>query len=380
VITMRRIILPLAAALALAGSVLAGPAAQAAPSLRSAPPAPPAATPPRADLRAALGTIVAAGAPGAIGLVRHGDHTERAAAGAAQAGTGIPMLPGDHVRIGSVTKTFTAVVVLQLVAGHRLRLQDTVNRWLPGALPYGGNVTVGELLNHTSGIPEYMTKVTELYATQSGSWLWHWPPAQLLALVSAEPPLFPPGTRWSYSNTDYILLGMIIQRVTGHSPAEEIEQRILRPLRLQDTSFPADAVTLPAPGAHGYLPGTGTVPVDVTTWNPSAAGAAGAIISTASDLSRFYRALLTGDLLPPAQLTQMLTTVDIGGGAGYGLGVIELPTPCGPAIGHNGAVFGYITDVFTTPGGDRQVILASTLDSPAALQAQESQIAGLLCG
>jgi D-alanyl-D-alanine carboxypeptidase len=352
---------------------VAVPALLAAPAARAAAPA--------TGLQAALNAITAAGSPGAIGLLRRDGHTWQATAGTAQTGTSIPMLASDHIRIGSVTKTFTAVVVLQLEAGHRLRLDDTVARWLPGVLPYGSQVTIRELLNHTSGVPDYLdTAIAALYAAHPGSWLWHWSPAQLVALVSSRPPVFRPGSRWGYSNTNYILLGMIIQRVTGHSPGEEIQRRIIRPLHLDGTSFPADATTLPAPAARGYVPASNGVPADVTALNPTAAGAAGAMISTAADLSRFYLALLGGQLLPPPQLAQMLTPFPVGNG-GYGLGLDEWHTPCGTVLGHNGGIFGYFTDVYTTADGRRQVVLASNMYPSAAVsQAQEAQIPGLICG
>lgn len=162
------------------------------------------------------------------------------------------------------------------------------------------------------------------------------------------------------------LLGMIIQRVTGESPAAQVERRILRPLGLSGTSFPVTATTLPAPAADGYLPAAGGAPADVTAWNPSAGGAAGAMISTVADLARFYRALLGRALLPPAQLAQMLAPVDAGG-FGYGLGLIEVQTPGGLAVGHNGLVFGYATDVCSTLDGSRQMVLSSNMDSVAGL-------------
>jgi D-alanyl-D-alanine carboxypeptidase len=369
-----------AVALAVAVPVLlAVSAAQAAAPPAPAPVAGPVTATRATGLGAALNAITAAGAPGAVGLLRRDGHTWQAAAGTAQAGTGIPMLTSDHFRIGSVTKTFTAVVVLQLEAGHRLRLDDTVARWLPGALPYGSQVTIRELLNHTSGVPDYLGTIESLYAAHPGSWLRHWSPAQLVALISSRPPLSHPGTQWHYSSTNYVLLGMIIQRATGHTPGEEIQRRIIRPLHLDGTSFPADATTLPAPAAHGYVPGPGGVPADVTGWNPTAAGAAGAMISTAADLSRFYRALLGGHLLPPPQLAQMLAPFPVRN-SGYGLGLDEWHTPCGTVIGHNGAIYGYFTDAYTTADGQRQVVLASNMYSTAASQAQEAQIPGLLCG
>ncbi|MEV0269723.1 serine hydrolase domain-containing protein [Hamadaea sp. NPDC050747] len=211
-----------------------------------------------------------------------------------------------------------------------------------------------------------------------GSWLRHWSPGELVALIADQPPQFPAGTDGRYSNTGYVLLGMIVERVAGRSLAAEIGRRIARPLGLPDTALAGDELTPPSPVMHGYAPVPGADPVDVTEWNPSAAWAAGALVSTLSDLARFYRALLGGALLPRPLLRQMLTTTDIDGIA-YGLGVFEIPTPCGPAFGHNGAVYGYITDVFTSADGTRQVVLAESYYDLGAWQAQESLIGTLLC-
>jgi D-alanyl-D-alanine carboxypeptidase len=342
-------------------------------------PAPALASPGRADLSAALRAVLDSGAPGAIALVRNTARVRRAAAGTADLANGRPMSVGDHVRIGSITKTFVAVVALQLVAERRLRLDDRVSTWLPGVLPYGNTVTVRELLNHTSGVPEYTGVLLQIIATQPGTpWLAHRTPEELVALVSHQPPLFPAGMGWTYSNTDYLLVGMIIERITSRTLAAQVKRRILDPLGLRETSFPADTPTLPAPAARGYLPGTDNTPLDVTEFNPTIYWAAGAMISTVDDLARFYRALLTGALLPAAQRRQMLTYVDAGG-FGYGLGIFVLDTPCGPAIGHNGAVPGFIADVFTSPDGNRQVVLSSNLFAATTLAAQESLIARLFC-
>ena len=340
----------------------------------------PAPAPAHEDLRAALRPVLDAGAPGVIALVRHGRRVDEVAVGTADLGTGRPMSPDDHVRVGSVTKTFVAVVALQLVAEHRLRLDAPVSTVLPGVLPYGAAVTVRQLLDHTSGVPDYFDRILPLYTTDPGTWLRRWQPSELVASIAGEPPLFPPGSQWHYSNTDYILMGMAIERITGRSLAAEVRQRVITPLRLRDTTFPTGTVDLPPPAAQGYLTGTGGAPLDVTEFDPSVAWAAGAMISTVADLATFYRELFTGALLPDRQLAQLLTTVDAGG-FGYGLGIFILTTPCGPAIGHNGAIFGFGVDAFTSPDGSRQVVLADNAFSftGAPLLAQEQLIAGLFC-
>ena len=333
----------------------------------------------RQMLTVAVRAVLASGAPGAEAMIRRGGRTDAVTAGYANLASHTRMTPQDKVRIGSITKTFVAVVALQLVAADQIGLDDTVETRLPGLLPSAGQVTVRQLLNHTSGIPDYLDQISQMYASQPGSVLLHWEPSQLVGLVASKSLLFAPGTSFSYSNTDYILIGMIIQRVTGQPLAHEIQARILDPLELRHSSFPTDDTNVPAPAASGYVQGPGGTPLDVTAFNPSAVWAAGAMISTLEDTADFYRTLLTGGLLPAEQLNQMLTYVAAGGFA-YGLGIFQVATPCGPAIGHNGAVLGYVTDVFTSPDGKRQVSLAANMVSAQTLQAQEAQIGRLFCG
>ncbi|MGW3151239.1 serine hydrolase domain-containing protein [Streptomyces sp. NPDC001177] len=335
---------------------------------------------PAVDLRDALRPVLAAGAPGAIALVGHGRRTHSAAAGTADLGTGGRMRTGDHVRVGSVTKTFVAVVALQLAAEDRLDLDDPVGRWLPGVLPYAGRITVRQLLNHTSGVPDYVEGLLQYNATQPGTpWLRHWEPRELVGFVAGDPPLFAGGSGWQYSNTDYILAGMIVEKVTHRSLADEVDRRVIDRLRLRDTSFPTDEPTLPRPAARGYMdPGPAAAPVDVTEYNPTALWAAGAMVSTVGDVARFYRDLLGGRLLPAPQLAQMLTFVDAGG-FGYGLGIARIPTPCGPAIGHDGAVPGFATNAFASPDGHRQVVVTSNLSPGRQAQVQEALVPTLFC-
>ncbi|GAA3771469.1 serine hydrolase domain-containing protein [Streptomyces phyllanthi] len=245
----------------------------------------------------------------------------------------------DHFRAGSITKTFIATVVLQLAAEHRLSLSDTVDEHLPGLVHGAGNdgrtVTLRALLTHTSGLADYTADtggtvpVTPRQAVRTA--LTH-PPAAL--------------GRFSYSNTNYVLLGMVIQQVTGHSYATEAERRILAPLRLTGTSFPGARSSLPDPHGRAYA-ADGT---DVTDLDPRVAGAAGELVTTLTDLNRFYAALLHGDLLPPRQLREMLDTHAAHGE--YGLGLYPVELPCGTTVwGHNGHISGsYVRTAATVDG------------------------------
>lgn len=354
--------------------VAAGPAAASVPAKTPAPPL---------GFRAALEQLVDDGVPGVIGLTRHGGQVVSAASGTADAATARPMAVGDRFRVGSITKTMVATVVLQLVAEHRLRLSDSVAQWLPGLVPNGRAITVRELLQHTSGIYNYTNDPGFLRAFQADP-TRVWQPRALVRIAVAHPSWFPPGTAWRYSNTDYLLLGLIIQAATRQPLDRELRDRIFAPLGMRHTTLPLTQVVPPNPYAHGYLLGQPGGPLDVTRVSPSWAWAAGAVVSTAPDLARFYTALLTGRLLPPPLLHQMLTTVPAEPGIRYGLGIFSLQTPCGTAWGHDGAFPGYTSYAFTTLGGSRQVIVLINADISALTTRQNTDLAAAvlagLCG
>jgi len=327
--------------------------------------------PAQSPFQAAIQQLVADGVPGAIGYARDGGTVTVAASGLADLATKTPIAVGDRVRVGSLTKTFVATVVLQLAAEHLLSISDTVSRWLPGLVPGGAGITIRELLQHTSGIYSYSDDPGFLQALEADP-TRVWQSAELVRIAVAHPPLFPPGTSLAYSNTDYVLLGMIIQAATGHPVGQQLQARIFTPLGLRDTYLPYANPHLRTPYAHGYLLGQpgATGPADATVFGPSWAGAAGGIVSTAADLARFYTALLSGKLLPAAQLQQMMTTIPIpmGQGVGYGLGVESVPLPCGTAWGHTGDFPGYFGNAFTTTGGSSQAVVLVNADGLSAQQ------------
>ena len=327
------------------------------------------------ELQRLLDQIVAAGAPGAAARVRDEHGVTQAASGVADLRTGRPMRLGLTYRAGSVTKPFVATVVLQLVAEGRLTLSDTVERWLPGILPYGDQVTIRQLLNHTSGVPDYVIEpLVRLYTFPHGRFR-AWRPRELVALIAEQPPDFPPGTAWRYSNTGYVLAGMIVQAATGRKLGKELARRIFRPLGLRDTFFPVNRPDIPGRNARGYsLPlGQEEGPLlDFTVYNPSLAWAAGALVSDLGDLARFFRALLRGRLLPPRLLAEMTTPVDTGQpGLGYGLGLVVIETPAGRLIGHDGAIPGFFNIVLSTEDGRRQlgIMMNEEFATPAVYQA-----------
>ncbi len=311
---------------------------------------------PSAGLRHAADQLVADGVPGVIIMTRRGQQVSNVVAGLADKATGQPMRPQDKVRIGSVTKTFLATVVLQLAAERRLSLNDSVQKWLPGVIVGHGyhpaQITIRQLLQQTSGLRDY-TSDPRFQTAQALAQTWR--PQQLVDIALR---LGPPVHGWLYSNTNYILLGMIIQKVTGHSPTTEIRPRILAPLSLHGTSFPLTSKQIPAPYAHGYYG-----PLDVTNAiNPSIAWTAGAMISTVDDVARFYRALLDGRLLPPAQQRELLAAIPVNDtgelfAEHYGLGIYSVHLSCGTAWGHDGGILGFKTFAYTSPDGNRQAVL-----------------------
>ncbi|MCK1819112.1 beta-lactamase family protein [Streptomyces sp. XM83C] len=322
--------------------------------------------------RQALRANVEAGAPGVTATVTEGRTTWSAAEGVGDLRRGTPRSTADHYRVGSITKTFVATVLLQLEAEGRISLDDKVDTWLPGVVRGNGHdgrrITVRQLLNHTSGI----FNVTEdkefqrAYFLKDGFFAHRYDtvdPRRLVEIAMAHRPDFAPGTSWHYSNTNYVLAGMIVERVTGRPYGEEIRRRIIAPLHLRATSVPGTRTTLPRPAsrAYGKLAETTTGPsYDVTELNPSMAWAAGEMISDSADLNRFYTALLTGRLLPPRQLAEMKDTRPVPDAAGerYGLGLIERELSCGVRVwGHDGGIHGSISSAVTTADGRHALAL-----------------------
>ncbi|KFN02209.1 serine hydrolase domain-containing protein [Bacillus clarus] len=307
------------------------------------------------------------GFPGILVKTSEGGKTWSYATGIADLRTKKPMKTNFRFRIGSVTKTFTATVVLQLAGENRLNLDDSIEKWLPGVIQGNGydakQITIRQILNHTSGIAEYsrskeadFTDTKKLFTAD-----------ELVKIGISMPPDFAPGKGWSYSNTGYVLLGILIEKVTGNSYAEEIENRIIEPLELENTFLPGNSSVIPGTKhARGYLQPDGASELkDVTYFNPSIGSSAGEMISTADDLNKFFSSLLDSKLLKKQQLKEMLTTVPTGRadiGDGYGLGIYETKLPNGVSIwGHSGGIPGFGTFAGGTLGGKHT--LAVSLNS-----------------
>ncbi|TDD90395.1 serine hydrolase domain-containing protein [Actinomadura rubrisoli] len=322
------------------------------------------AAPPTHDkaLRSALDAIVATGQAGATVEVRRDGGVWRATSGRARVDRPAPPPRDGRFRAGSVTKTFTATVVLQLVAEGRIGLDDPVEHWLPGLVKGGAaDITVRHLLNHTSGLPDPTDALIDDQGLPRDRWRT-WRLTELARLSNRLPRApYPPGTHYAYSNNDYILLGLIIGKATGHSFRTEITRRVLTPLHLHGTVLPGADPRLPSPHADGYATvrrdGRDVV-YDMTLLNPTMAASAGEIVSTTADLNRFFAALLGGRLVRPDLLAQM--TAETGG-----LGVETTTLGCGIRIhGHGGGIPGYLTVAFTSTDTRRQVALSINRNKP----------------
>ncbi|MBF6333099.1 beta-lactamase family protein [Nocardia transvalensis] len=336
-----------------------------------------AAAPRQDEVVRALDAVVQRGLPGVQLVVTEQGRDRTVSAGVGDVATGERFRDGDHVRIGSNTKTFVATVLGQLVSEGKVELDAPVERYLPGVVHGHGNdgttVTVRNLLQHTSGLPDYLASgnpaerdrvnPAQLRAdTEQVRWQ-HYEPADLVARAMSMPPQFEPGAKSVYTNTNYILLGMLIERVTGAPLATEIEQRIITPLGLRDTYFPRTGDTgLRDPHPVGYHERDGKR-IDFTDFDTSWAWAAGAMVSTGADLNRFFTALLDGKLLPAAQLGEMKRTVPFDRDAGgYGLGLIDIPVSCGKKVwGHGGSIPGFETHTGVTDTGRAVTVTVNEL-------------------
>ncbi len=332
----------------------------------------------RNSVKQAMRDTLHLGFPGILAKTSEGGKTWGYAAGVANLITKKPMKTDFHFRIASVTKTFTATVVLQLAAENRLNLDDSIEKWLPGVIQGNGydakQITIRQILNHTSGIAEYSrSKEADFFKNTKKSFTAE----ELVKIGLSLPPDFAPGKGWSYSNTGYVLLGILIEKVTGNSYAEEIENRIIEPLELSNTFLPGNSSVIPGTNhARGYFQPDGAIELkDVTYYNPSIGSSAGDMISTADDLIKFFSSLLSGKLLKEQQLKQMLTTVPTGSAeiSGYGLGIYETKLPNGVSIwGHSGGIPGFSTFAGGTLGGKHTLAVnlnsLGKADNPVLLQ------------
>ena len=305
-----------------------------------------------------------AAAPGVIVGVQTPKGQWVTAIGIANRRSGAPMRATMHQRIGSVTKTFMGSLLMQLAGEHRLSLGAKVSKYIKG-VPNGDAMTLRQVADMTSGVASYTANSvfkTALYSHPERRWR----PRELLAVGVRDSPVFSPGTAFQYSDSNYILLGLVIQQVERRPLGAVLRKRITNPLRLRHTSWPGASAAVPKPHAQGYtLQGqSSNNPANATNWNPSYAWAAGEMISSVSDLLVYGRALGTGKgLLPRKQQGERLHSFNPNippetATLSYGIGLVNDRG----WIGHTGQVPGYTTAVYYRPEIDTTVVVEANSD------------------
>jgi D-alanyl-D-alanine carboxypeptidase len=328
--------------------------------------------PNNAVMRDVAQQVLRSGAPGYVARIDDGHRVDTTVAGLADMTTKRPLTDHDQFEIGSNTKTFMSTLALQLVDQRKLDLDAPVSKYLPRIVPNGQKITVRMLLNHTSGLFNY-TADPDLFVEIDKDPQRVFTEKEILAIAFKHEPDFAPGTNWSYSNTNYTLIGLILQKQTGKSLPDLVQQRIARPLGLKHTYLANPRATNTGPGyAHGYavsFAGSSPSYVDTATWPIGGwGGAAGAIISTQKDLSQFFSAVLGGKLFSQKQLDQMKTTIPVPADfpirGGYGLGLFKIESPCGTVWGHGGDTLGHHSTAVVT-GDGRRTAVSDTIAEPS---------------
>ena len=368
---VRRLMTGVVALGALGAVVLAAGSAGAAP-------ADGAPAPDYDGLTQALKGVVAAGSPGAFARVSDaGSADHSVGAGTGDLSTNSPVNLGGQFRVGSITKNFTAVLVLQLVAQHKVDLDAPAAGYLPtGVLPADSPITVRELLDHRSGLYDYTNDILAgptIPGYQDFRYKVYDPKA-LVAQSLSHGSQFTPGSQYGYSNTNFVVLGLLVQQLTGKPYAQVLSERILAPLGLTHTRFVVPKVGIGGPHAIGYLTDDDrTQPMlDATDETASWIWTAGAAISSTADLNAYWRALTGGKLLPAAQLAEMEDMQPVDSTSGYGLGMRQYTLSCGTQVdGHDGIVEGYQTYSYSTQDGSRQVTVSANASNNSDIFAAE---------
>ncbi|MFB7262926.1 serine hydrolase domain-containing protein [Streptomyces nojiriensis] len=294
------------------------------------------------------GVIVAVSAPGKGDYVR--------SFGIADKATGAPMTPNLNMRIGSVTKTFTVTALLELVDEGKVGLDDPIGKYVDG-VPNGDRITLRELAGMRSGLFNYSAD-EGFYKAFTSNPDRPFTPQELLGYSFKHPVLFEPNAKFYYCNTNLILLGLVVEKVSGVPLDRFIGQKVVVPAGLKHTVFPTGP-EFPSPHAHGYTNQTASGKVeDATDWNPSWGWAAGAMISDLPDMRSWAKTLATGTLLTPATQAQRLDVVDALPGTGYGLGIFNVQG----WIGHNGSLPGYGSLVLYLPEAKATLVVLLNTD------------------
>lgn len=331
-----------------------------------------------------LRTARSQGAPGAMARVDDDGAVRTTAVGVADRVTRRPLSNADRFRVGSVTKTFSTVVLLQLADEGRLNLDAPVGRYLPGLLP-DDRITVRHVLGHRSGLYDYTNdmfarSVPGFEAVRTKVFTYR----QLVRLSLRHPRTNAPGAAYEYSNTNFVVAGLLIEKLTGAPVHTAYERRIIEPLGLRDTFYVHPRVALPGRYARGYLTADrkGARAVDATRQTVSWAQSAGAIVSSTKDLDTFFSAVVRGRLTSAKRLAQMRRWRAAGPRQAYGLGLRRRDLSCGVSVyGHTGAVQGYYTYAFTSKDGRRSLTaVATTSNNSAVLTTLGRTLEAAFCG
>ncbi|MGW4205495.1 serine hydrolase domain-containing protein, partial [Streptomyces sp. NPDC004726] len=337
-------------------------------------------------VRASLRSALANGAPGAMARIDEygaGGRVHKVAEGIGDRATGRAITADDRFRVGSVSKSFSSVVLLQLVDEGALELDATVNTYLPGLLDE--RITVRHLLSHRSGLYDYTNDmfartVPGFESVRNRVFSYQ----ELVDLSLARPLTVTPGSAYSYSNTNFVVAGMLIEKLTGNPVRTEYRERIIEPLGLRDTFYVHPDTAVPGRHAKGYLtPDEAGAPlVDSTRQTVSWAQSAGAVISSTRDLNTFFSALLRGRLTSAEQLGQMQQWTPVNATQGYGLGLRRRDLSCGVSVyGHTGTVQGYYTSSFTSKDGKRSITaVANTSNNGTVLNTLPRTLEAAFCG
>ncbi|MFD4525247.1 serine hydrolase domain-containing protein [Streptomyces sp. NPDC058470] len=322
----------------------------------------------------------AGGAVGVAAVLHTPSGVSVAHSGVSDLRTDAPVRPDARYRAGSTVKTLVATVLLQLVGEGRLSLDDAVEKWLPGVVGRPG-ITVRHLLQHTSGLRSY-TSLRKVFPAGYSAREYYdnrfrrYTARELVTAAVREQPVFEPGAGWSYSNTNYVLAGMVIKQVTGRAWRTEVRDRIVRPLGLSGTTLPGNDPYLRAPYLHGYHTfAEDGRRIDTTVFNSTAADASGDLVTTPGEVNRVFTALVTGELLRPAQLTEMQRTRPMPDSPerGYGLGLETTPLSTGGFYwNHGGNALGFASENGITLDGRRSVTVVVNSFDEADEQAQEA--------
>lgn len=333
-------------------------------------------------MSAALDALIDGGATAAVIDIRDGESRTSAAAGARGVDEPAMAEADDALRIASVTKTMTATVIMQLVESGDLTLDTVVDDIVPGVLEAPAPVTVRQLLNHTSGVPEYFSSIVpdaDAYLATAGT---NYTAEQLIDEAQTQAWVSPPGEAFSYANTNYVVLGLIAEAVTGETLPVLLENRIFVPLGMESSSYPTES-GLPDEALRGVLDDGGSA-VDTGDASPSLWNAGAAVTSTVGDVGTFFQALFGGELVSAESVAEMQAI----GVEGYGLGILAGGDACGAepvelVFGQRGNGVGYRVMAFGSPDGERFVTLGWTGGSfdpatdPLVALGNQALVAGL---